>query len=114
MIAPILPWLWLAAATATAAPPAAGPAPAAAAKPAAPAAASPAEPNQPAEAPADADERMDRGLELLNAKKLAQAAVVLRDLYAALPETDLRRDAAAFRLAGALTELGLVQAGIEY
>jgi hypothetical protein len=110
----ILPWLWLAAATAPTAPPAAGPAPAAAAKPAAPATAPPAEPNQPAEAPADADERMDRGLELLNAKKLAQAAAVLRDLYAALPETDLRRDAAAFRLAGALTDLGLVQAGIEY
>jgi len=57
---------------------------------------------------------MDRGLELLNAKNLSQGAAVLHDLYAALPETDLRRDAAAFRLAGALTELGLVQAGIEY
>ena len=74
----------------------------------------PAAPKQPAEAPADADERMDRGLELLNAKKTKQAAAVLRDLYAALPETDLRRDAAAFRLAGALVDLGFVQAGIEY
>ena len=98
-------YLWLTATPAPVAPPAA------AATPAAPA---PAAPKQPAEAPADADERMDRGLELLNAKKTKQAAAVLRDLYAALPETDLRRDAAAFRLAGALVDLGFVQAGIEY
>jgi tetratricopeptide (TPR) repeat protein len=31
-----------------------------------------------------------------------------------LPESDLRRDAAAFRVAGALVDLGFVQAGIEY
>ncbi len=104
-----LSWLWLAAAPAPAARPAvAPPAPAPAATRAMPAAA------PPAEAPADADERMDRGLELLNAKKKEQGAAVLYALYAALPETDLRRDAAAFNLAGALTDLGFVQAGIEY
>ena len=63
-------------------------------------------------APADADQRMDRGLELLHAKEKAHGAAVLYSLYAALPETDLRRDAAAFRLAGALVDLGFVQAGI--
>jgi hypothetical protein len=57
---------------------------------------------------------MDRGLELLNAGKTQAGAVVLYALYADLPETDLRRDAAAFRIAGALVDLGLVQAGIEY
>jgi len=57
---------------------------------------------------------MDRGLELLHAKEKAHGAAVLYSLYAALPETDLRRDAAAFRLAGALVDLGFVQAGIEY
>jgi hypothetical protein len=113
MTTPLLCWLWLAAAPAPAAPPAVAPAaPAAAATRAT--AAPPAAPKPSVEAPADADERMDRGLELLNAKKASQGAAVLYELYAALPETDLRRDAAAFRLAGALTELGLVQAGIEY
>jgi hypothetical protein len=57
---------------------------------------------------------MDRGLELLHAEEREQGAAVLYDLYAALPESDLRRDAAAFRLAGALVDLGFVQAGIEY
>ena len=111
----LLSWLWLAAATAPAAP--APPQPAAVAAPAAPgpaAAAPPPAPKPPAEAPPDADERMDRGLELLHAKQTSQAAAVLYALYAALPETDLRRDAAAFRLAGALVDLGFVQAGIEY
>ena len=111
----LLSWLWLAAAGAPAAP--APPQPAAAAAPAAPvpaAAAPPPAPKQPTEAPPDADERMDRGLELLHAKQTSQAAAVLYALYAALPETDLRRDAAAFRLAGALVDLGFVQAGIEY
>jgi tetratricopeptide (TPR) repeat protein len=57
---------------------------------------------------------MDRGLELLHAKETAKGAAVLHGLYADLPETDLRRDAAAFHLAGALVDLGFVQAGIEY
>ena len=96
MIAAFLPWLWLAAAAEPAATPAATGS------------------NQSTEAPADADERMDRGLEFLNAKKTRQGAAVLYALYTALPETDLRRDGAAFRLAGALVDLGLVQAGIEY
>jgi tetratricopeptide (TPR) repeat protein len=130
MMQTLLALLWLAAA-----PPApAAPAPAAkngAATAAAPAAKTPAagaqgsaggaaakddQAAEPAEmvAPADADQRMDRGLELLNAKKIEQGAAVLYNLYTALPETDLRRDTAAFRLAGALVDLGLVQAGIEY
>jgi hypothetical protein len=124
MIHAALSVLWLVAA----APPAA-PAPAktigAAAAPAAPAAPAPAKAATPADAskaapaeasvaPADADQRMDRGLELLHAKDTAQGAAVIYDLYAALPETDLRRDAAAFRLAAALVEMGFVQAGIEY
>jgi tetratricopeptide (TPR) repeat protein len=65
-------------------------------------------------APADADQQMDRGLELLHGRETQKGAAVLYDLYAALPETDLRRDAAAFRLAGALVDLGFVQAGVEY
>lgn len=118
--------LWLAAAApaSTAAPPpaapggaragtaAAGSAPAPAPKPAA---AAPA-PNAAAAsvAPADADQRMDRGLELLHAEQTEKGTATLYGLYAELPETDLRRDAAAFRLAGALVDLGFVQAGIEY
>ncbi|HEX7599637.1 MAG TPA: hypothetical protein VF518_15575, partial [Polyangia bacterium] len=119
MIQVLLSALWLAAAPAGApAAPAGSKAPAApvAAKaPAAPAASkAPAPPVEAPVAPADADQRMDRGLELLNAKKIQKGAAVIYDLYAALPETDLRRDAAAFRLAGALVDMGLVQAGIEY
>ena len=87
---------------------------AAPAKPAPSQVAAPAAPPAPAVAPADADQRMDRGLELLHTKQKEQGAAVLYALYAALPETDLRRDAAAFRLAGALVDLGFVQAGIEY
>jgi tetratricopeptide (TPR) repeat protein len=157
MMQALISLLWLAAnpaqgaATTPAAPrPAAGaPAPSATpatapARPAAPAAAA-----QPVEkvAPADADQRMDRGLERLNAKKrkssapqrtsvdqgmvgvvgdlvsamlpeanpdLEDGAAVLYNLYADLPETDLRRDTAAFHLAGALVDMGFVQAGVEY
>lgn len=114
MMHALLPLLWLAAA------PAAPAAPAVAAQaPAQAAAATPsneekATPPAEVEAPADADQRMDRGLELLNAKKTAKGAAVLYDLYTALPETDLRRDTAAFRLAEALVQMGFVQAGIEY
>jgi len=86
--------------------------PATAARPAQAPAAAPAQP--PPVAPADADQRMDHGLELLHANEKEKGAAVLYDLYAALPETDLRRDAAAFRLAGALVDLGFVQAGVEY
>jgi DNA-binding transcriptional ArsR family regulator len=140
MIGTLVALLWLAAnPAAPAAPPAAAPAGApvaptqppapAAARPAAPAAqGGPAQPAQPTApqtaapaqpaaapvAPADADQRMDRGLELLHAKDTESGAAVLYSLYAALPESDLRRDAAAFRLAGALVEMGFVQAGIEY
>ena len=144
MIRTILSLLWLAASPAPVAPaaqpapPPAAPVPAAAAPaarppgPAAPAAvpgkvppAKAAEPafaptpatqpqTAPPVAPADADQRMDRGLELLHAKEEGMGAAVLYSLYSALPETDLRRDAAAFRLAGALVDLGFVQAGIEY
>ena len=142
MMRTLVSLLWLAASPAPAAPTAAVPAatgapappaiaqpaanpnatpapatPAGAAQPVQPAVAKPATPSpQVAEpvAPADADQRMDRGLELLHAKKKEQGAAVLYGLYTALPETDLRRDAAAFRLAGALVDLGFVQAGIEY
>ena len=120
MIQAVLSVLWLAAAPAPATPaPAASkapttPAPAVGQAPAAPVAKKAAD--EPAEvfAPADADQRMDRGLELLNIKKTAKGAAVIYDLYTDLPETDLRRDQAAFRLAGALVDLGFVQAGIEY
>jgi len=111
----LLCWSWLAAATpAPSAPAAPAPTPPAASAPTPAAAPAATPPAVPAEAPADADERMDHGLELLNAKDTRQGAAVLYALYAALPETDLRRDGAAFRLAGALVDLGLVQAGIEY
>ncbi|HEY5282644.1 MAG TPA: hypothetical protein VIM14_07635, partial [Polyangia bacterium] len=109
---------WLVASPAPAAPPAAGPAaqkaPAQPAKPFPAQAATPAPTATAPVAPADADQRMDRGLELLHANEKKEGAAVLYSLYAALPETDLRRDAAAFRLAGALVDLGFVQAGIEY
>jgi hypothetical protein len=116
MIHTLLPLLWLAAAAPAPAAPAAAAKSAApsAAAPAAPAKAAPAAPAPEAVAPADADQRMDRGLELLNAKEKERGAAVLYDLYTALPETDLRRDTAAFRLAGALVDMGFVQAGIEY
>lgn len=81
---------------------------------AAPSAAAPGPQSPAAVAPADADLRMDRGLELLHGKRTKNGVAVLYGLYAALPETDLRRDAAAYHLAGALVDLGLVQAGIEY
>jgi tetratricopeptide (TPR) repeat protein len=125
MIQTLLPLLWLAAAPpapaaatpakngAPAAPAAGAQAPAKAA-PAAPAKDDKAAPPPERVAPADADRRMDRGLELLNAKNTESGAAVLYDLYTALPDTDLRRDTAAFRMAGAFVELGLVQAGIEY
>jgi DNA-binding transcriptional ArsR family regulator len=115
--------LWLAAAPAPAAPaphapPAAPPNTAAAGPVVAPApqpapTAAPATPPPPT-APADADQIMDRGLELLHHGDLQNGAAVLYGLYVALPDTDLRRDVAAFRIAGALVELGFVQAGIEY
>jgi tetratricopeptide (TPR) repeat protein len=117
MIQAVLSVLWLAAAPApaTTAPAASkaptAPAPVASKVPPAPAA--PAAVEAPV-APADADQRMDRGLELLNAKKTEKGAAVIYDLYTDLPETDLRRDQAGFRLAGALVDLGFVQAGIEY
>ena len=137
MMRTFLSLLWLAASPAPAAAPPAGPAapaptrqtaPTRAAAPVPPPQAAPAQPAKPAPAPSaapaqqptapvapvDADQRMDRGLELLHAEKLKEGAAALYDLYAALPETDLRRDAAAFRLAGALVDLGFVQAGIEY
>jgi DNA-binding transcriptional ArsR family regulator len=130
MIQTALSLLWLAAspppatpvaqpAATPARPPAAGAAAASKASPTAPAAAAPAAP--PAQeqvpapvAPADADQQMDRGLELLHAGDTERGAGALYRLYAALPDTDLRRDAAAFHLAGALVELDFVQAGIEY
>jgi tetratricopeptide (TPR) repeat protein len=121
MMRTLVSLLWLTASPApatSAAPPAAVPAaravPARPAKPAPASAAAPAEQPAVSVAPADADQRMDRGLEWLHAKEEEKGAAVLYGLYAALPETDLRRDAAAFRLAGALVDLGFVQAGIEY
>jgi tetratricopeptide (TPR) repeat protein len=57
---------------------------------------------------------MDEALELFHANKMLEGAGVLYELYTALPETDLRRDTAAFHLAGALVKHGFVQAGIEY
>ena len=121
MMRTVVSLLWLTASPAPATPaaaPAAVPAaqatPARPAKPAPALGADPTEPPTAPVAPADADQRMDRGLELLHAKAEEKGAAVLYGLYAALPETDLRRDAAAFRLAGALVDLGFVQAGIEY
>ncbi len=111
--------LWLAANPAPAAPgaqgtPAAAPAaqPTPAGKPAAPT--PPPAPAAEKAAPADADERMDRGLEYIHAGDPGAGAAELYSLYAALPESDLRRDASAFHLAGALVDMGFVQAGIEY
>jgi len=126
MMRTLVSLLWLVASPAPVASPAA--VPAAQAPPAQPTKPMPAEPAKPVPAqadapppqttapvaPADADQRMDRGLELLHADDTQQGAAVLYGLYAVLPETDLRRDAAAFRLAGALVDLGFVQAGIEY
>jgi len=123
MMRALLSLLWLAAAPAPAAPPQPAPTvqPSVGATSTAPAVPTPA-PAPPAApqpppvpaAPADADQIMDRGLELLHHGDLANGAAVLYGLYVALPDTDLRRDAAAFRIAGALVELGFVQAGIEY
>jgi DNA-binding transcriptional ArsR family regulator len=125
MIRTLVSLLWLAASPAPAAsgapatgaataPAPSAPQPAAANKPAAPQTGAPAAPPAERAAPADADERMDRGLELLHASDTWGGAGVLYRLYAALPESDLRRDAAAFHLAGALVDMGFVQAGIEY
>jgi hypothetical protein len=101
--------------------PAAQPAPAQAASPPSAAtrpAAAPggpaAAPAPPAQAPANTDERMDVGLERLNAKDYKEAAAVLYGVYRSLPDNDLRRDLASFHLAGALVELGYRQAGIEH
>lgn len=122
MMRTLVSLLWLAASPAPAAPGAAPPpaptAPAvqpAANKPVPPQpVAAPAAPPAERVAPADADERMDRGLELLHAHDTWGGAAVLYQLYAALPDSDLRRDSAAFHLAGALVDMGFVQAGIEY
>jgi len=73
MITPILPWLWAGGSHGNSSPPCGGDRSCCGCGTATPGAAPPAEPNQPAEAPADADERMDRGLELLNAKNLSKA-----------------------------------------
>jgi tetratricopeptide (TPR) repeat protein len=110
-----LPWLMAAAQAAAPPAPSAAPTAATPANPA-PAAATPTPAATPVadQAPADADQRMDQGLELLKQHETEKGAATLYALYAALPETDLRRDQAAFRLAGALVELGFVQAGIEY
>jgi tetratricopeptide (TPR) repeat protein len=128
MIRTLVSLLWLAAGPA---PTGAAPQPAASPAPTGPASAAPTQPAPPAgapatpaqgaaaaaaapTAPADTDQRMDRGLELLHVKKTQEGAAILYNLYAALPESDLRRDTAAFHLAKALVELGFVQAGIEY
>jgi tetratricopeptide (TPR) repeat protein len=65
-------------------------------------------------APTDADQRMDQALERFHTKKMLEGAGIVYELYTALPETDLRRDTAAFHLAGALVNQGFIQAGIEY
>jgi hypothetical protein len=80
---------------------------------AAPAAEAPKAPAQ-VEAPADTDSRMDSGLERANAKDFVEAARIFYGLYAALPESDLRKDAAGFHLAEALVAAGYVQAGFEH
>jgi len=67
-----------------------------------------------AQAADDADRRMDLGLERLDAGDYARAAATFSSVYAALPESDLRRDLAAYDLAKSLVALGFVQAGVEY
>ncbi len=62
----------------------------------------------------DSDRRMDFGLERLEAKDYQRAAATFYGVYAILPESDLRRDLAAYDLAKALVGLGFVQAGVEH
>jgi hypothetical protein len=67
-----------------------------------------------APSPANADGYMDVGLERLGANDPVGAASMFYGVYKALPETDVRRDLASFRLAKALVAAGLVHAGIEH
>jgi hypothetical protein len=62
----------------------------------------------------DSDRRMDFGLERLEAHDYQRAAATFYGVYAVLPESDLRRDLAAYDLAKALIGLGFVQAGVEH
>jgi hypothetical protein len=67
-----------------------------------------------AQAAEEADWRMDLGLEFLAKKNYDKAAATFYGVFSALPESDLRRDVAAFHLARSLVELGFVQAGAEH
>lgn len=62
----------------------------------------------------DSDRRMDFGLERLEAHDFQRAAATFYGVYNTLPETDQRRDLAAYDLAKALIGLGFVQAGVEH
>jgi hypothetical protein len=57
---------------------------------------------------------MDIGLERVNAKDYKEAARVFYGVYRSLPDSDTRRDLASYHLAGALVELGLMEAGAEH
>jgi len=57
---------------------------------------------------------MDFGLERMEAHDYAHAAGAFYGAFNNLPESDLRRDLAAYDLAKALVGLGFVQAGIEH
>jgi tetratricopeptide (TPR) repeat protein len=65
-------------------------------------------------APADADQRIDSGLEALAAKRYEDAARALYGVYLKLPLGDSRRDLAGYHLATALEGRGFTQAAAEH
>jgi hypothetical protein len=62
----------------------------------------------------EASAKMDMGLELLADHSYDKSAATFYGVFSTLPDSDLRRDAAAFHLAESLVPLGFVQAAAEH
>jgi TolA-binding protein len=76
--------------------------------------AAPAPPEIAPVAPADTNERIDRGLERLRSGDLKSAAALFYAVYQTLPLVDSRRDLASYHLAVSLAGLELTQAAVEH
>jgi hypothetical protein len=59
------------------------------------------------------DKQLDLAIERYYAKDAAEAAPVLLDVYQKLADGDLKKDTAEYYLAGALADLGYVQAAVQ-
>ncbi|MGA2451033.1 MAG: hypothetical protein ABTD50_20415 [Polyangiaceae bacterium] len=71
-------------------------------------------PESPSVAPADTNERIDRGLEKLRSGDPKTAAALFYAVYQTVPLIDSRRDLASYHLAVSLAGLELTQAAVEH